>query len=131
MASRNKSKSKPPPVQRDVPPHDPPADERSVSMQHTSVFLGPLPSPDALQGYERVMPGLAERIVSEWEEEAHHRRSGEKRILDEQATHQHTQHQYAQRGRWFGFLIGVAGIAAGTTAALYDHEWFGTIVAGT
>lgn len=47
-----------------------------------SYFRGPLPSPDALREYDGVLPGLGERIVTNWEEESRHRRSLERRTVE-------------------------------------------------
>ena len=43
--------------------------------------IGPIPQPDTLLEYERIMPGLAERIVSWTEKEADHRRNVERSLL--------------------------------------------------
>jgi len=37
-----------------------------------------LPSPEMLAQYESILPGLAERIVSDWERSQAHRRNREK-----------------------------------------------------
>jgi uncharacterized membrane protein len=47
-----------------------------------SYFAGPLPSPEALADYNRALPGLGERIVSNWEEETRHRRGIERRVVE-------------------------------------------------
>jgi len=39
-----------------------------------ATFVGPIPPPDILQGYDNILPGLADRIVSMAEAEGNHRR---------------------------------------------------------
>lgn len=45
-----------------------------ISMQQVSEFSGPLPHPGILEGYEKILPGSADRILTMAEEEANHRR---------------------------------------------------------
>ncbi len=47
-----------------------------------SYFRGPLPSPEALRQYNEAIPGLGERIVTNWEQESFHRRSLERRLVE-------------------------------------------------
>jgi uncharacterized membrane protein len=47
----------------------------------TTSFVGPLPSPEILQGFENVVPGAAERIIVMAEKEQDTRLRIEKRIL--------------------------------------------------
>ncbi len=53
----------------------------TTSFNHTSVYSGPLPPPAALEKYEQIKPGFAERIVSLSEGEAKHRRGVEHRVI--------------------------------------------------
>jgi uncharacterized membrane protein len=55
-----------------------------VLTQQISVS-GPLPASIELQNYENILPGLADRIVSQFEAEGTHRRYMEKRYLNLQA----------------------------------------------
>jgi len=50
------------------------------------IVTGPLPSAEELQNYENVIPGLADRIVSQFELEGNHRRYIERRSVNLQAT---------------------------------------------
>ncbi|MEN2982049.1 MAG: DUF2335 domain-containing protein [Thermus sp.] len=44
-------------------------------------FRGPLPPPAMLQEYDRVVPGLAERIIRQFERQSEHRQEMERRYL--------------------------------------------------
>lgn len=51
-------------------------------MQEISGFSGPLPHPEILSGYEKVLPGSADRILCMAEDEARHRRALETKASD-------------------------------------------------
>jgi uncharacterized membrane protein len=65
-----------------------------------------LPSPEALEKYNSVVPGLAERIVSHAEKQSLHRISMEKKILISNIWKSFL-------GLVFGFLIGSIGVGGG------------------
>jgi len=44
---------------------------------------GPMPSSSELAGYEKVLPGSAERILAIWEKEVAHRHENEKTVIRE------------------------------------------------
>ena len=49
-------------------------------LQVMTAFQGPLPSPEILQGFENVLPGAAERIMTMAEKEQSSRHSLEKKV---------------------------------------------------
>jgi uncharacterized membrane protein len=44
----------------------------------SALFSGPIPPPNALEAYERICPGSADRILSLWERQVDHRQGLEK-----------------------------------------------------
>ena len=52
-----------------------------IQMQRQSFYQGIIPSPEALAQYESLQPGFASRIVKMTEDESHHRRTQEARII--------------------------------------------------
>lgn len=69
---------------------------------------GPLPAPDLLQRYEEILPGAAERILTMAEEQARHRQSLERKVIDGDLS--------AQR---LGLVAGgVVAVALGVVAAV-------------
>lgn len=52
------------------------ADNR-LNAIHLQQYSGPLPHPDALERYEQIVPGAAERIISMAEKEMEHRHKNE------------------------------------------------------
>jgi uncharacterized membrane protein len=53
----------------------------SVGIMTASTFQGPLPSPEALRGFEDVLPGAAERIIAMAEKEQEARLKTDKKII--------------------------------------------------
>lgn len=51
-----------------------------VSYEEVTAFQGPLPSPDVLAGFEKVLSGSAERIIQMAEKEQAHRHQEESKI---------------------------------------------------
>jgi hypothetical protein len=54
---------------------------RYISRVVAAYYKGPLPPPSMLQGYENVLPGCADRIVTLMEQQSAHRRELEKRAI--------------------------------------------------
>lgn len=54
------------------------------AVEESSSFRGPLPPPEMLKGYERILPGASERILSMAEKQQEHRMHIEKTIVDRQ-----------------------------------------------
>ncbi|MCS6974524.1 MAG: DUF2335 domain-containing protein [Cyclobacteriaceae bacterium] len=50
-------------------------------IQQTKVYQGIIPPPEAMEHYERVQPGFANRILHLTEQESRHRQKMEKRIV--------------------------------------------------
>jgi uncharacterized membrane protein len=78
-----------------------------ASLQQVS-FSGPLPPPEILRGYETLVSGAADRILSIAEEDAKHLRQIEMAAL-------HAARDESRMGQIFGLIIGLA--ALGTTIA--------------
>jgi hypothetical protein len=45
----------------------------AISKVETTSFQGPLPHPQILSQYDQIVPGSAERIISQWESQSRHR----------------------------------------------------------
>lgn len=81
----------------------------TFSLMQMKSHSGPLPQPEIFEGYERVLPGCAERILLMAEKQQNHRMGLEKMHLGEQLFQ-------SKLGQIFGLLI--AGICIGTGAFL-------------
>jgi uncharacterized membrane protein len=93
-----------------------------VQHESFSIQQGPLPPPDALAQYERVFPGLAERIVTMAETQSRHRQTLEvtsaKTIADDAAA----SRQERRRGQTIGAIVVVTAIAATTALGIWGQS---------
>ena len=53
-------------------------------MRVTAVYSGPIPPPDHLAAYEKIVPGIAKQFLEEPHREAEHRRSLQVKMVDAQ-----------------------------------------------
>ena len=106
-------------------PAAPRADAEEPQNRHivSATWNGPLPPPALLEEFERVVPGGAERIFAQFENEAKHRRG-----LEEQNA------RFVIRDRHFGqALAGIYALGAfGLTAFAIDRgaDWVASILGG-
>lgn len=94
-----------------------------ISVSEAAAFSGPLPPPSMYAGYNEVLPGSAERILSMAEKEQEHRINWEDRALE-------TTARETALGQWLGFATGLACIASSIYLAMNDNQWVAGILAG-
>ncbi|MDQ2694694.1 MAG: DUF2335 domain-containing protein [Pseudomonadota bacterium] len=82
---------------------------------------GPLPSPEAVEGYERILPGAAERLFAMAEKQAEHRRALESQSLAEEFKLQNRLLDLKARGQWFAVAAVLAGAALAAFALYSGH----------
>ncbi|HPV99325.1 MAG TPA: DUF2335 domain-containing protein [Spirochaetota bacterium] len=80
-------------------------------VEFKSIFAGPLPSPADFQGYESVLPGSAERILSLTERQSAHRMSLEQRVVNSGI-------KQSWVGQAFAFIIAMTTIIGGVICIL-------------
>lgn len=81
--------------------------------EEMTIHTGPIPTPDIIEGYEKVLPGSAHRII---------------KMAELEQQHQHGYVNCGQRnafivtliGQVFGVLIGLGGIGGGVFLVFYD-----------
>ncbi len=78
---------------------------RSVSIQGQA-YEGPIPPPAMLAEFEKISPGLADRIVKMAENQAEHRQEIEKIVIK-------GDNRRANWGQFFAFILGLIGIGGG------------------
>lgn len=74
-----------------------------VEMSKTELFIGPLPTPDALQKYEEVYPGIAERILQMAEKEQAFRHDHNQAFLELETKNQSNLNFNVRLGLTLGF----------------------------
>lgn len=88
---------------------------------------GPIPAPDILEGYERILPGSAERVIAMAEQQAQHRRDLERRQLEADIAHrehivnmQRAEHKSIFQNNLIGQICGFMIAAACVAGAIYS-----------
>jgi uncharacterized membrane protein len=71
-----------------------------------SAYSGPLPHPDALERYNQIVPGAADRIIAQFEKQAAHRQGLERKVV-------HSNTFCQKLGTISALLIGLAGVGGG------------------
>lgn len=98
--------------------------EAQIITQVSSSFSGPLPPPEVLAQFDRVVPGAAERIIAMAEKQADHRRGLEKKITESDISD-------SRLGLIFGFLIGLIGVGGGVMTAILGRPGTGSVISIT
>jgi uncharacterized membrane protein len=93
---------------------------REVSRYHS----GPLPDPETLAHYSRIIPNGAERIMALVEREAAHRHTQEARFIDCQIKTTHY-------GQWMGAGLTVLLAGAGLALGVKGHDYLAGVVFAT
>ena len=107
------------------PPPAPTSPEGGTTLLSIESWQGPLPAPETLAEFERIVPGSAEAIIREWGTEANHRRRYEQRALSIQGFEQ-------IGGRVLAFVFAIAALGVTAYLARIGAEWAaGIIGAGT
>jgi len=88
-----------------------------------SSFSGPLPPPEILSGYDKVLPGAAERILKMAEDQASHRRELERQIVQSDLSR-------SRLGLLCGLAVSALAIICGTWAAVNGQPWAGAAIGG-
>lgn len=92
-------------------------------MRH-SRFEGPLPPPSIMEGYDKVIPGAAERILHMAEESAAFQQKISMAALSAQSGD-------TRRGQWFAFLVALSALTTGGVAILTGNPVAGTAIIST
>ena len=109
----------------------PPSVQIPIRQQSVEIHRGPLPSPDVLADYDRVHPGLAERIVTLAEDEAKHRRALESASLDGDMTYMRGCLSAERRGQYLAAIIAVSLAGIGGYVAMQGHDSTGAAIGVT
>lgn len=81
-------------------------------------WSGPLPDPRDLERYDAILPGLADRVVAQWERQSTHRQGIEKDVVGSNIANE-------RRGQWLAFAIFVLGLLFAFGLFWIDQPWFG------
>jgi uncharacterized membrane protein len=88
-------------------------------VHHQESFSGPVPHPEIIEKYEKILPGAAERIFKSWENQTEHRQSLERSVVK-------TDNAKSILGVVLGFIVVVVTIIGGIVTAINGHPLFGS-----
>ena len=94
-------------------------ERRMIQLEKRETFEGPVPHPDIIEKYERILPGAAERIFKSWEGQTAHRQSLERSVV-------RADNFKSILGVVFGFIVVVVAIVGGIITAIAGHSLFGS-----
>lgn len=109
-----------------IKPHEPKSKEVLItSEQH---FQGPVPPPSLLAGYDKIVPGAADRIISMTEKQLEHRLNIENKVIESKI-------KDSKLGMILGFFVATFVIAVGGMAIYMGKDLLGasaiiTVIAG-
>jgi uncharacterized membrane protein len=97
---------------------------KQVAHIQQATFSGPMPPPALLEGYERIVPGAAERILAMAESDTKHQQEIEFAALRAAASE-------IKRGQIFGFVIGLTALGASIVALALGSPAVAGVIGGT
>ncbi len=89
---------------------------KTIAVVESRIHSGPLPDPETLSRYCKVIPNGAERIMQMVEKQQDHRIELEKSVIGKQMNR-------SDRGRIFAFVIALISIAAAVYCVSNGHQW--------
>ena len=99
-----------------------------VEKTEFTAFVGPLPSPKSLKGYEMTVSGAADRIITMAELEQKHRHGLEKSSVEIQGEDARRDRREAFIGQICGLTIGLCAIVTGGVIAVNGAQWPGGFI---
>lgn len=106
-----------------MPPDEQKKVIQSISISSFHAYSGPLPAPESLDQYNKIIPDGAERIMRMAENQSNHRIGIENLVVGGQV-------KQSGRGQIFGLIIAFITIGASVLLAMYDHEVVAGIIGG-
>ena len=89
-------------------------------MARKEEYSGPIPHPDHLEKYEKILSGSANRILGMAENQSTHRQNIENKLLEAETN-------YKNKGQNFGFIISIICIVGGIVMLFFGKNLQGFI----
>ena len=90
-----------------------------IQVEKSEMFSGPVPHPEIIERYEKIYPGAAKLIFTEWDNQVKHRQVIEKSIIK-------TDNIKSLLGVVFGFIIVLTIVIVGAYLVLNGFSFFGS-----
>jgi uncharacterized membrane protein len=105
--------------------------ERVISGRlEVSQYSGPLPDPEILARYEKVLPGAAERTFRLVESEQEHRHRMQEKQLDAEIADQKIVRNIEKRGPILALVVAAIVMGVSVTTALNGKEATASVIGG-
>lgn len=101
-----------------------------LEVSRESSFIGPLPPPSLLKGYEEVCPGAAKQIIEMAQAQSAHRRQTENDMHAAMVEDMRRSYQENRRGQICAVIVVLAFLVAGVYVAVSGHPWPGALLGG-
>lgn len=75
-------------------------------------WRGPIPPPHALEQFNSIVPGAAEKIINSFVDEGNHRRDVKGWKVDASIEDLRADRKEAKRGQYFGLTLGILQLQA-------------------
>lgn len=85
-------------------------------------FSGPLPPPEVLEGYERIVPGAAKKLITMALRQSKHRQELERKVIESDV-------QRSRDGLWVGGALSLTSIILGAVAVFTGQDTAGATIA--
>ncbi len=96
-------------------------------IQKQQTYTGPIPPPSILADFEKICPGMADRIMTLAEKDAEHVRKYNETHLLLAKDHQRDERHATCRGQWMSFILMLSFILCGFILIILDKKITGTI----
>ncbi len=94
--------------------------KKEQHIEHRVEFSGPLPPPEILAQYEKILPKAAERILAMAEKQSSHRQAMEQRII-------YSETFQAKVGMFLAFILVISALIIGGYLSLNNHPVNGLV----
>jgi len=86
-----------------------------------SIWMGPIPPPEILAGYDKALPGAADRILAMAETQQKHRHGMESKVLDSHIAR-------SQQGLWCGLIVAIGGLSVSGFSIYWGYSVAGVLL---
>lgn len=97
-----------------LPAQSQPSQAQTLAFSATA-YSGPLPPASELREYDLIQPGLADRIVGQWEQQTSHRQELEKIVVNSNVSR-------AAIGQWLAFGLALGGMVIAGLLVYTGHS---------
>lgn len=110
-------------VLQKMPPEEQKKVLKSITIATFQSYSGPLPAPESLDQYNKIIPDGAERIMKMAENQSNHRIKIEEVVIGSQV-------KQSGRGQIFGLIIAFGALGSSVVLAMYGHDTVASIIGG-